>query len=87
MPLTDALDDMHKVAYRGYRMVRYVNIAVYISLIVALGLFFYLALWPRSPTWIIGVTALLMVTVVAAAYRGVWLGTYDRFLKWPAPMR
>lgn len=81
MPFTDALADMHKIAHREYRMVRVLNIGVYLSLIVALGLFFYLAMSPHSPMWVIVATALLMVTVVATAYRGVWFGTYDRFLK------
>ncbi len=80
MPLTEAVADLHKIAQREYRRVRVLNYAVYCSLSIALGSFFYLALTASSPLWIVATTAALMLTVIATAFRAVWYGTYDRFL-------
>lgn len=87
MPFTDALADMHKIAHREYRLARVFNYSVYCSLVVAVALFFYSAFSGSSPVWVVTSTSALTFAVVASAFRFVWYGTYDRFLKTLAMQR
>jgi len=81
LPFTEALADLHKLAHAEYRIARVLNYAVYCSLVIAVALFFYFAFSNWSPVWVVAVTSAVMFSVIASAFRFVWYGTYDRFLK------
>ncbi|WP_421579747.1 hypothetical protein [Shinella sp. M31] len=87
MPFTEALVDLHKLAHREYRLARVLNYAVYCSLVAAVALFFYSAFSGSSPVWVVASTTAVMLSVIAGAFRFVWYGTYDRFLKSMAMQR